>query len=197
MQNHGGYSDDRLFDDKNNVKFTDLNGYPNVEQYLSLVRQSDQAFKMLIDYFSKQKEPTLILLYGDHQPALYSDFHNKIEEANQMAVNTSKYLVPFVIWANYDIQEADVDKISANYLSSYLLNTAGLKGTKYNHYLMNLYKKLPVINGLFYIDKDNNCYNLGEQSKYSDLITEYRYIGYNNVFDKKNRLDNVYHLELR
>lgn len=193
MQNHGGYSGDKLFDEENSVKLTGKLGYSNVEQYLSLVRESDKAFQILVDYFSQQEEPTIILLYGDHQPALYSDFHDSLMKMERADTYEEKYKLPFIMWANYDIKEANVDKISANYLSSYLLEIAGIQGTAYNQYLMNLYKKLPVINGLFYIDNENKCHSIEEQSEYSDLITKYKIIGYNNAFDKKGRLDRFYH----
>jgi len=196
MQNHGGYNGDKVFDDANTVKFTGMPGYSNVEQYLSLVRESDMALQMLVDYFSKQEEPTIILLYGDHQPIAFSDFNDKLIKEEKADIYQKKYMVPFVMWANYDIQEANVDKISANFLSSYLLKTAGgVRGTEYNQYLMKLYEKLPVINAYFYIDKENISHKISEQSEYSDLITEYRLIGYNNVFDKNNRLDRLYRLE--
>ncbi len=196
MQNHGGYSAARLFDEENNVRLTNKAGYPAVEQYLSLVRESDKAFKLLTDYFSGQEEPTLILLFGDHQPVVYSDFHKEAEvrqaKEDQGVIYDKKYVVPFFIWANYDIEEAEIDRMSANYLSSYLLQTAGLQGTEYNRYLLELYRKIPVINALFYIDRKGICRNIEEGSEYSEAVKEYRYVGYNNVFDKKDRLDGIY-----
>ena len=199
MQNHGGYSTDKLFSAADNVLLTgDLKDkYPEAEQYLSLERQTDLAFKELTDYFSKQKEPTIILIYGDHQPIAFAPIHDDMPGegvSTYMDVFQKKYEVPFIMWANYDIKETYVDKMSANYLSSYLLQTAGLEGTQYNDYLMKLYQKLPVITGLFYIDKQNDCYKLEEPSSYSDLINQYQIVGYNNALDKKNRLKNYFKL---
>ena len=99
-----------------------------------------------------------------------------------------------MLWANYDIPEEDVEQISANYLSSLLLKTAGLEGTRYNDYLMSLYQKVPVITALFYIDKDGQSHDFSEETPYSDLITEYKYVGYNNALDKKNKLDQYFYL---
>lgn len=43
------------------VHITDLSGsYPQTEQYLSLIRESDAAFEELITYFS-QREPSTYL----------------------------------------------------------------------------------------------------------------------------------------
>jgi phosphoglycerol transferase MdoB-like AlkP superfamily enzyme len=190
MQNHGGYSSARLFEDKDNVRLTDYSGYPVAEQYLSLLRKSDQAFQSLVEYFSKQDEHTIILLFGDHQPIAYSQLHDLLSAGGTLS-NTEalrrKYVVPFVLWSNYDLPKDKIDKISANYLSSYLLKTAGLKETAYNQYLNRLYEKVPVINALFYIDRDNVLHSFNETTAYSDLIKQYRMVGYNDALDHKEK----------
>ncbi len=198
MQNHGGYSDEQLFDDANTVRLTDLSGCGSAEQYLSLLRESDKAYQSLIEYFSKQKEHTIILLYGDHQPIAYSQLHDILKSVGNLTETEDlqrKYRVPFILWANYDIPKDKVEQISANYLSSYLLKTAGLKGTVYNQFLLNLYEKIPVINALFYIDKENVLHSLSETSSYTDLVKQYQYVGYNDALDKKNKLNQYFQLK--
>ncbi len=198
MQNHGGYSGERLFDEKDTVRFTQLQGYARVEQYLSLLRESDKAFQQLVDYFSKVEEPTIILMFGDHQPVVYSELHDLLEGkpgTSLTDLDQLRYKVPFIVWANYDITEDDVDNISANYLSSYLLKTAGLSGTAYNEYLLRLQKELPVINAHFYITKEGDCYPLSEATAYSELLRQYQYVGYNNALDSKNKLWEYYRVE--
>ena len=48
---------------------TDFSVSSQVEQYLSLMRKSDDALKELITYFKKSDEPAIILVFGDHQCA--------------------------------------------------------------------------------------------------------------------------------
>lgn len=198
MQNHGGYSGTRLFNDENTVRLTDYPGHPNVEQYLSLLRESDKAYKTLIDYFAKQKEHTVILLFGDHQPVVYSELEDSVTNHEYQPGQDQlmrKYVVPYVLWSNYDMPKDDVNKMSANYLSSYLLKKADLKGTAYNQYLLDLYQKVPVINSLFYIDKNNLFHSFSESNSYMESINQYKNIGYNNALDKKNRLAQYYFLK--
>ena len=185
MQNHGGYSKERIFSEDKTVTLSDYENCEEVEQYLSLLRESDQAFQDLVEYFKNQKEPTILLLFGDHQPVVYSQFHDAMED--QPEKYPLKYEVPFILWANYDIFEEVVDNISANYLSSYLLQTAGLERTTYNNYLLGLYETLPVINGLFYKDNENNVYGLSDQTGLEDLMLEYQWIGYYNAFEKNKQ----------
>ena len=198
MQNHGGYSGERIFAEEETVRFTELAGYKDVEQYLSLLRESDKAFQSLVDYFTDVEEPTIILLFGDHQPVVYSGFHDRLERklgTSMSSHDQSRYRVPFLLWANYDINEDDVDNISANYLSSYLLKTAGLRGTAYNEYLLKLQKELPVINDHFYITKEGSCFSLSEETAYSELLRQYQYVGFNNALDKRDKLWEYYHLQ--
>jgi Phosphoglycerol transferase and related proteins, alkaline phosphatase superfamily len=197
MQNHGGYSGEQLFDDNNTVSLTEHPEFTTTSQYLSLVRESDKAFQTLIDYFSKQDKHTIILLYGDHQPIAYSEIYNLLASEGNLPNAEEmlrKYQVPFILWANYDIPKEDVSKMSANYLSSFLLKTAGLKGTVYNQYLDQLFQKVPVINALYYIDKDNIMHTYSEASLYNKLIQDYRYVGYNDAFDKKGKLKEYFNL---
>lgn len=192
MQNHGGYSSEQLFSDSETVRLTDHPGHKAVEQYLSLLKKTDEAFRMLVDYFSTQEEPTIILMYGDHQPIAYYSLYEEMQD--QEKENEQKYKVPFILWANYEIEEDNVDTISANFLSSYLLRTAGLQETAYNKYLMELYQEIPVINASFYIDKNGTIHNYSETNVYSELIMDYRYVGYNDALDMQGKLTEYYYL---
>lgn len=50
----------------------------------------------------------------------------------------NKYRTPFIIWANYDIKETTIDKMSANYLSAYVMKEAGLETSPYQKFLLKL-----------------------------------------------------------
>ncbi len=186
MQNHGGYSSEQIFKEEDTVRLIGYDNYPVVEQYLSLVRATDEAFGELIEYFKQQKEPTIVLMFGDHQPVAYAELYNSVIRPEQE--KDLKYRVPFIMWANYAIGEDDVDKISANYLSSYLLKTAGIPGTDYNNYLWKLHEEIPVINGLYYMDKTGVTHSFTERISYMDLINDYKIVGYNNALDKNDQI---------
>lgn len=186
MQNHGGYSSEQIFKEEDTVRLTQYDNYPVVEQYLSLVRATDEAFGELIEYFKQQPEPTIVLMFGDHQPVAYTELYNSVIPPEQE--KDLKYRVPFIMWANYAIEEDDVDKISANYLSTYLLKTAGIPGTDYNNYLWKLHEEIPVINGLYYMDKTGVTHSFTDQISYMDLINDYKIVGYNNALDKNDQL---------
>ena len=153
---------------------------------------------MLVEYFKKVDEPTIIVMFGDHQPPISNDFYNTLfgKDTDKLSVvkKADWYSTPYVIWANYDIEEKELD-MSANYLSSYVMNIAGNKLTGYNKYLLELQKELPVISAVCYKDKDGNVYANDEKSKYSELLHTYRMLQYNQLFDEEGRLDEFFFLQ--
>ena len=64
IQNHGGY----LIADKNfkeEIKIKDEKATDTANRYLSLIHESDRAFEKIINYFKNQKEPTIVVMFGD------------------------------------------------------------------------------------------------------------------------------------
>ena len=200
MQNHGGYT-------INAQNFTETiyatnvsKTYPKANKYLSLIKHTDDAFKGLVEYFSKVKEPTVICMFGDHQPSIETGFISEIMGVDSLSNLTpeqeqSRYCTPFYIWANYDIEEQEIERLSSNYLSSLVLKTAGIKLTEYNKYLLNLSKTLPVIDNAGYIDAEGNYYKWSDNSPYTDLLDEYEKIQYNNIFDREHVNLDIFYIE--
>ncbi len=189
MQNHGGYTES-FANFEPDVEVTDENGNKQADQYLSLIRKTDSSFKKLINYFSKVKEPTLIVLFGDHEPSISDDFYEKLY-GKKLADLTQeelqkKYQTPYIIWANYNIEEEKKD-MSANYLSSYILKLAGLNLTGYDKFLLNLQEKVPVINAVGYIGENGKHYTFDDDSPYKKDILRYQILQYNNLIDTKHR----------
>ena len=173
------------------------NRFQTVNQYLSLVYQSDQAFGDLIDYFSQVEEPTMILLFGDHQPQVATNFYTDVLGTNpDTATAQKKQMVPFVLWANYDIPEAQGVELSLNYLSALLMDTANLPMTGYQKFLSQLWETAPVINTVGIGDAQGNWYgeNAALPEELDGAIEDYKVLLYNNVFDKKDRVENFFTL---
>lgn len=196
MQNHGGYAMSYA-NFAQEVYVTNMSGiYPKANRYLSLVKRSDEAFQELVDYFSNVSEPTIICMFGDHLPSIEDEFYEELFGTSLDHLTTEqqqlRYTTPFVIWANYDIPEATLNHISANYLSTLVLQTAGLPLTQYNRYLAALYQKLPIINTVGYVDSDNHYYTHSESSEYDDLLYQYHCLVYNSLIDRNNRDSSVF-----
>ena len=173
------------------------NRFQTVNQYLSLVYQSDQAFEDLINYFSQVEEPTMILLFGDHQPQVATNFYTDVLGTNPDTADAQKkQMVPFVLWANYDIPEAQGVELSLNYLSALLMDTANLPMTGYQKFLSQLWETAPVINTVGIRDAQGNWYgeNAALPEELDGAIEDYKVLLYNNVFDKKDRVESFFTL---
>ena len=194
MQNHSPYDLGRM---TNNINVLD-GDYPQADEYLSCISETDKAIPILIDYFKQVKEPTYILFVGDHQPNLYDDFFEDLFGCEQSELNTEqlqkRYTVPFFIWSNQDIEEKHVEAISMNYLSSYFLKEIGMPLTAYNKYLLDLYEKYPVVNINGYLDKDKVWHDTVSLKQNKDL-NEYNMLVYNSVVNNNQDVESAYRLK--
>ena len=199
IQNHGGYQLDTIGIPKWGSLQGKFHKFSQAEQYFSIMRASDTALQELITYFSKVEEPTLIVFFGDHQPSVEGEFIEALKgkplnELNLEEVQ-SRYVTPFFIWANYDIEEAYYERISANYLSTLTMKTAGLVLPVYYQYLDQLYQKVPMINALGYADHDGNYYYFSDETPLKEAIEEYKIVQYNYLFGGMNRLEQYYTIQ--
>lgn len=175
MQNHGGYEQN---DGPDEVQAVNVNE-PQLDEYLSVVKVSDEAFADLVSYFETQDEKVVICLFGDHQPSVFDLVAGQTvgTEASESAMN--KYRTPFVIWANYDIEEAEGYDISLNYLGGLVMRTAGVQMSPYFAYLEQLREEYPIITINGYVDDRGNYANWsGELNEFP----EYRMLQYNYLF---------------
>ena len=108
----------------------------------------------------------IILFYGDHQPSFSDDATKQLNEHSLYKSDNdkrlSKFVVPYFIWANYDIPEYDgmhdggltgeYNTVSVNYLASILLKYSGVELSDYDKYLLNLHQYIPAMSALGYWD---------------------------------------------
>lgn len=183
MQNHGGYSDEY----ENFVADITAEGIDNisVKQYLSLIKRSDEMLKKLVSYFAQEEEKTVIVFFGDHQPN--DSVAGPILKAEGKNVNTlsdeellNRYEVPYVIWANFDIEEATEADTSLNYLGMQVLKAAGIKLPAYQAYLSELEEDYPVISSMQVQKEDGTVTNAAKEEEGLRL---YESIQYYQLFD--------------
>lgn len=175
MQNHGSYSE--LFDNFVPDVSSNAGTGTALHQYLSLIRQSDLAFENLVDYFSKESDKTVLVFFGDHQPADFVAHDvwqvNGVNDANLTDEQRQiRYQVPYVIWANFPIEQAKGQDTSVNYLAQRVLQSAGIPLSGYQMYLSEKEKEVPVISAVR---------REGDEKK----ILEYQKMQYYQMFDRE------------
>lgn len=192
MQNHGGYS-------KETPDFNIYLTLPEVEskttsvvateKYLTLINQTDRALQELVEYFEQQSEPTIIVMFGDHQPSDY--ITNTIQRICGVTGDDTLdsleqgYRVPFLMWSNYGLEHQYYDGISVNYLSSILMQNANIAKTGYQEFLSNLMQSFPIINANVYQDADGVFHSWDENQE--EQLKNYQILQYNQLVDKKHR----------
>ena len=192
MQNHGGFT----FDNEAYPSRIHLEGYsrsyPDVEQYLTLIHESDAALAYLIDYFSGVDEDVVLVFFGDHLPGVSSSFYEETLDSAGSSLDEQEklYIVPYVIWTNYASSSQTPPLTSLNYLENYVYEAAGLPLPAYNQLLLRYQRCIPAINSLgYYSAASGRFLPLSDASgEEADALLQYEQLEYNALFDAKNRL---------
>ena len=188
VQNHSGY-EYKGADFVSDVHITNYDGdYPRAEQYLSLVKKSDEALEELISYFEKVDEKTMIVFFGDHQPNVEIGFINKIAPYRNMIVNSflTRYETPFVIWTNYEIESKnDLGIVSPNFLGLKTLEYAGVPLSRECKMLKDVEEIAPAMNTWGYFDRAITWNERRNEEPYrQDVLNVYNYYTYFNLHSK-------------
>ncbi|HEM3527070.1 LTA synthase family protein [Streptococcus suis] len=188
MQGHGGY----LSTEETYPREVSINGstseYLAETEFLTSMKKTDEAFADLITFFSTYKEPTVVVMYGDHQPSLSQEFYAQFMDENNPA---AKYSTPFVIWSNFDIKERESTTISPNYLVPYLMDILSesdyaLPRSPYQQFLSDMQIEAPIITSWGNID--NSGQQIEDISSLS-LYQTYLQLEYNSAVDKRPLTD--------
>lgn len=184
IENHGGYNKENY---ESTVHLLNYEGSDKaeVEQYLTLAKNSDDALKDLISYFEKVEEPTMIVMFGDHHPGLSDEFWDYVQgtdyDENLLTKQQMRYQTPYMIWTNYDMPSVDNYDISINYLGSYVMELAGLSLTPYNQFLLNQREEIPIMNFLGYIDENGTSHSYSEEGQDLEWLNQYNSLIYNGL----------------
>lgn len=189
IQNHGGYYGDIELpievESINGVAAEQISYTYDLQTYLNLIAITDEAFEELITYFSQQEEPTIICMFGDHQPRLEDVFYDTMfqdRDLSEQEKNMLTYITPYVIWSNYDMEETDYGDISANYLPAVLMEVADMELPSYYKFLLNTMQEYPILSLPACVDKNGNVMTVDELSG-EERIDDYRMLQYNQLYD--------------
>lgn len=183
MQNHSPYTSEYLnFKPDITVEGSESS---QLSAYLSLMKLTDAALEKLITYFENEEEETVIVFFGDHQPAdsVVRDIWtlNGIDpEALTKEQESLRYQVPFVVWANYDIEEQTNVETSANYLGALMFEWCDIPKSGYSNYLLRLQQDVPVVTSRVIKDQNNNFV---KDEDVKDKLLEYNKLQYYRLFN--------------
>ena len=182
FQNHGGYEQnpqeyDQILIKEDFGKYTD-----DINEYLTSIKMSVEAFCELKEYFSKVERRTIIMMVGDHMPAFVSQLEPK-RELNSLERTVSQKTVPYIVWSNYNINKAAFSPSSTMVdLVPMLLKATDMPLTVFYQSILNLNSVVPVRtqDGIA-IDFTGNTWYISDQMPFYEALQQYYYMEYNNL----------------
>lgn len=189
FQNHGGYQTNDSSLDTVHVVSDVGPAEDEVNEYLSSVALSAEAFRDLTRALSKVDRHVIVCMVGDHAPP----FIRQLPAKREMSAEEQDLMmkcVPFVMWANYSIEfpEEPVNAAMTD-LIPLLLSYARMPLTSFYQAVLDTHKAFPVrtSNGL--------CLDAaGDLSKYDETdprytpVTNYYFMEYNILADTDDYL---------
>lgn len=119
VQDHGKYPDEPVLEDPP-VTVTacpDPERRWAAEYYVNQLYETDAFIGKLVEALEQREEKTILVLYGDHQPALGL-------ESGDMA-GGSLFYTEYIIWDNFGLERQEVD-LTSYQLSAYVLSRLGI-----------------------------------------------------------------------
>lgn len=134
MQSHGKYPD-TVIDETQEITMEVISEdyiiseglHCAYEYFMNQLNKTDEFVGELINYLEDFQEPTVLVMYGDHFPAL--------EIENEQLAYGSKFQTEYIIWSNYGLEAPDQD-IYAYQMSSYIMDLIG-----FDNGVMNVFHK--------------------------------------------------------
>ena len=205
IQNHGGYTYDldeaylkqyisENTPERENRDFIKVEGVEGLvdkietaNEYLSLLHISDIAFDEFLNELKNIDEPTMVIMFGDHQPMIsfewYKDKYS--DDGNEFEQVADYYKTPYIIWTNYDSDLSAPEQISANYLSLVIKQNAGLPMTAFDNIRNRAMQEYPVLTYNFAVNA-NGEYVDPKTALENPYMKDYQYVMYYRWMHKKN-----------
>lgn len=191
LMGHSGYETGLVPEDKQvncTVDGLDEKNQNKLNEYLAISNEEDAQLKTLIDGIKKSKKPTIVLFFGDHQPALSEAIGG---ESDDIVQTEMQWQTCYTMWANYDVagsvKGTELDT-STSYLSALLCHEAGIPMTDRQKAAYLLMEDVPKINVVgAYLAKNSKhegeWENVDAAVVNSESMETLSYLQYRNLFD--------------
>lgn len=188
MQNHSGYT-------LGNIPADQLTDYQpqgagsaddtaQLNEYLSCIEASDNDLEALVNELRDLDEPTVLVVFGDHQPFVSQVYNDAYYQDETDVVHSARlYQTTYRIWANYDVAGNDqtgqnVDT-SAPYLGAEMMSLIGAPLSDYQKALLAYRSQIPLTYAYGYMGPDGVWYaNYWQEAPYWSLYQTLRRMQY-------------------
>lgn len=141
FQNHGAYTYEY---NRRDIAVSGVDGaYLNdASTFANAVRASDESLRELVAYFEKQERPVVIVLFGDHAPALSLIGYDPEDDAD---THFKTHTTPLLVYSNYgfEMPQEMPRTLPAYRLGASVLSALGFRCDAYYNFLAD-----PSVHGL-------------------------------------------------
>ena len=193
FQNHGGYTkNDASLDTVHvGVNFGTKNDLLN--EYLTSMSMSAEAFTELIEYYSQVDRHVIICMVGDHAPTMIQAMETDKKWAGSME-SIAQHIVPYVIWSNYELDLSGCSEYIGIFgLMPQLVSVAGLPVTQYYQAVNEMVSEFPILLSTGQLmDSSGKTGKYGVSDPRYDVITDCLYMGYNSLLHEDDFVEALY-----
>lgn len=198
--------------ERNHFPWADKNyQYPNVvpssplggedaqsfSEYIEGVYVVDHVLGDLAAALKRRAKPVVLIVYGDHLPALGEDELRAIGVAagarpNSLAERLAMHQTPGLIWAWGGPPAARPgDLVGMNYLAGYILQSAGISHPFYTDFLLRLHEQLPVLDdNLICMPGGRPVAAIPQEDQ--PLAADYKLLEYDMLFGRRYALRSLF-----
>ena len=186
MQNH--YPTDDVYDDPMEVKGVAAKAAMPLGNFARGLEYSDAAFESFIGDLESWDEPTAVVFYGDHQPALW-EADPKISEDDQ-----AMHQAPFVVWSNTgDLPARRTPLVSPIQFLPMLFQSVGVEMPPFYALLSRLGEHISAMeNGKYFSPTGEEIEHPEDDPELATLLHEYRLVQYDLAVGERYSLDRMF-----
>lgn len=174
IQNHSGYQESHP--DFHGSITARGKGDASLDQYLSLLKVSDDALEYLIEQVSQAESNTMVVFFGNHQPNDYvvdSIYDDALLQKSSAVSPDLRYTVPYLIWANFDLSAYEMADTSPSLLGNTVLEAAGIQPDGLQGFLSAFKKLVPAISSQGYYDQERIFHPLPSPNASTEAETDW------------------------
>ncbi len=186
MQNH--YPTDDVYDDPLQVSGVEDDVVDPLGNFARGLEHSDEALKSFLAELKAWDEPTAVVFYGDHQPALWG------EDAEISANQQLMHQAPFVLWSNTkDLPAQKAPLVSPIQFMPMLFQGMGVDLPPFYALLAQLDEHVSAMeNGEYYSPSGALLEDPESDPATAELLEDYRLVEYDLAVGERYSLDRMF-----
>lgn len=153
-----------------------------MESYAEGVKETNKADQFLVDSIQQLTRPTIVVVFGDHLPALQS-YDGHVAEMTADQKEEFMHQTPLLVAANFPLQEKNLGTIAPSFFGPMVMSLTGQKQPAYYQLLEQIKQQLPGVSPAVYVDGNGTATTeLNDDQK--KLLHDYELVQYDLLYGK-------------